>query len=169
MSSIRDAFHFDPAEFEDIAGDPWGWRWPDTVLPSLRRLIPTSARAVWSVLWDYYGSRGSYTLSGDYFTALERQETETDEQAVTSWLRRHAPATSQEAVLAYEQHDHVYVVGWEVLCRHWTDFCMPGDELVLSPLTEEWILYYHHEEVFLWGRPSHKPPGRRLPIWTIPE
>lgn len=169
MDNIRDIFHFDPAEFDDLAHDPWGWRWPETVRSSLRRLIPTTARAVWEVLWDYYGRRNSYRLSVKYFTSSERRETDTDEEAVEAWLLQHAPDANQDVLLAYEQHDHVYVVGWDVFCQHWADFCSPGDELIISPFTEEWVLYYHHEEVIFWGWPSHKATGRRLPIWDIPD
>ena len=77
-----------------------------------------------------------------------------------------SPDGNQDVLLAYEQHEHVYVVDWDLFCQNWTGFCYPGDEIIISPLTEEWILYYHHEEVLHWGRPRQKATGWRVPFWV---
>lgn len=158
--SIRDLFHFGSADIASLADDRLKWRWGETLTPTLRWLATAKSHAVYAVLMDY-GSRHEYTLSGEYVTAVERCPTDSTEATVMPRLLQHEPDVGRDILLAYAGHpDQVYVVNWGVFCAHWDDFCYPSDDVIICPLTEEWVLYFCHEEAFMWGRPIRKAIGR---------
>jgi len=153
---IRKLFHFEPADIAPLTNDLWKWCWRAPQVPTLRWLVPAKAHAVYTVLMGY-ASRREYSLSEESVITLDRYPTDRAEETIEPWLVQHDPDVRREVLLAYGGHpDHVYVVAWGDFCAHWDDFCYPGDDVIISPLTEDWVLYFYHEEEFFWGRPLRK-------------
>jgi hypothetical protein len=51
----------------------------------------------------------------------------------------------------------------DVFCEFWDDFCYPAsDDVVVLPTSNAWVLMYHHEQEFLFGRLS--PIDREQPV-----
>ena len=41
---------------------------------------------------------------------------------------------------------------WSIFTRFWDDFCYPSsDDVEVYPASGDWILLYHHYELFEWG------------------
>ena len=54
-----------------------------------------------------------------------------------------------EAVLISWDARTAAMTDWELFVAHWDDFCYPAsDDVTVFPLGGEWVLCYHHYEVF---------------------
>jgi hypothetical protein len=68
---------------------------------------------------------------------------------VEDWLRR--LVTSDYVVVACWSETDAVLLPWNVFCRSWSAFCYPSsDDVIVFPLTEEWILAFSHEGTFYW-------------------
>jgi len=155
MNSPRALFEFTPTDFTPVESHLEKWRFDADVLPHVRLLSPTKGRAIHTVLADYVSDR-IYALSERYFADVEEFDASRDEAEVASWLRSHDADTGQDVLVSHGSRG-VYVVTWGLFYAHWSSFCMPAsDDVVISPVSEAWILMYYHDDVFFWGRPIRK-------------
>ena len=133
------------------------WRFDTNVLPHVRILTAETGRSVHDVLSRYVSTRG-YTLSEHHFTGAEECDASRDDAVVASWLRAHDADAAQDVLVSHGYHG-VYLVSWGLFCERWSSFCHPAsDDVVIAPLSEAWVLLYHHEEVFFWARPTRTVP-----------
>lgn len=72
----------------------------------------------------------------------------TDRDLVVRWLRSQVPNESTNVVVFWWSKDAVLTT-WDIFCSYWSDFCYPSsDDIAILPLDEQWVITYHHEEVF---------------------
>lgn len=70
----------------------------------------------------------------------------------TAWLRALSVSQAERVVVSWVKGTAVETT-WEIFTRYWNDFCYPAsDDVTVYPPTGEWVLVYHHEERFAWGR-----------------
>jgi hypothetical protein len=75
-----------------------------------------------------------------------------DRERVSSWLRS-LPTGGEHEVVSSWSRDTAILLPWAVFLLRWEDFCYPAsDDVAVFPLSEAWVLGYHHENVFQWGR-----------------
>jgi hypothetical protein len=59
------------------------------------------------------------------------------------------PGAGAERVLVHWGLAVALETSWGTFVAHWDDFCYPGsDDVLVTPLTEAWVLCYHHWEEF---------------------
>jgi hypothetical protein len=124
---------------------------PPTVLSGIRPLVPAKAREVFSetLLFD----PDNRFLPGHY-QIVEIETGNEDVQQVGDWLRQHIANLEEHVVVswAWEPEEAVATTG-AIFCDYWDDFCYPSsDDVVITPLSQDWKLVYWHEEVFFFGR-----------------
>jgi len=152
MNDNRALFQFTPEDFASIEDHIQKWRFDVDVLPDVRILNAATGRAVHDVLSRYVSDHDYYALSEHYVIAVEECDASRDDAAVAFWLRRHDTNASQDVLVSHGSRG-VYIVTWGLFCEHWSNFCHPAsDDVVISPLSESWVLMYYHEEIFFWAK-----------------
>jgi hypothetical protein len=64
------------------------------------------------------------------------------------WLQ--SLAGDESVIVSWDRHTAV-LTPWRVFCMYWDDFCYPGsDNVAVVPPSGEWLLWYHHEERFIF-------------------
>jgi hypothetical protein len=75
-----------------------------------------------------------------------------ESKSILGWLEA-LPTGSTREVVASWSADTALKLPWALFVRRWEDFCYPGsDDIAVFPTNREWVLAYHHEDVFEWGR-----------------
>lgn len=68
------------------------------------------------------------------------------------WLRELPVDPAEKIVIDWGLRSAVQTT-WEIFTRFWDDFCYPSsDDVEIYPPSGDWILLYHHWELFEWGR-----------------
>jgi hypothetical protein len=63
-------------------------------------------------------------------------------------LRELPPAATETVLISWDARTAA-VTDWELFVAHWDDFCYPAsDDVTVLPAGGEWVLCYHHYEVF---------------------
>lgn len=160
MNETTESLRFTASDFALVTSGSRASRWNDTVRVGMHTLKPHITEAVEKVLIPYL-SRWGIMLSEQHFSAVELTDTNKDDTDVEAWLRRHSAETDRQVVVLYLGQSEGYLVDWTIFCSHWVHFCYPGDDMLICPVTEDWVLYFYHEEIFYWGQPTYKA-GRML-------
>jgi hypothetical protein len=164
VSERRELFAFTPDDFEEVSDGPPRLA-QGAVVHAIRRLTSAKTTAVYNVLIAFVSLRVHRSLSEAYFSTLDVLATDEDGAAVELWLRARDADEGQDVLLAFGYHHEVYRINWGLFCAHWQDLCFysnPGDDIVIAPVTEAWVLFYFHEEIFYWGKPRQKATGYPL-------
>ncbi|GMU66013.1 MAG: hypothetical protein AMXMBFR36_22870 [Acidobacteriota bacterium] len=75
-----------------------------------------------------------------------------DVESIRAWLRALPTGLDVEVVASWSA-ETALKLPWALFVRRWEDFCYPGsDDIAAFPTSRAWILAYHHENVFEWGR-----------------
>lgn len=75
-----------------------------------------------------------------------------DTESIVAWLEA-LPTGLTGKVVASWSAETALKLPWALFVRRWEDFCYPGsDDIAVFPTSRTWILAYHHEDVFEWGR-----------------
>lgn len=159
MDEQRELFRFHPEDFADIDEHVQKWRWDSGILSEIRILETGKARRVYSVLANYVSDR-VYQPSERYFSNYKHMNVPTrDLTAVSEWLQLIDLGEEREVLICYGS-DRVFLVKWEVFHVNWDSFCHPAsDDIVICPLSEDWVLFYYHEDEFFFGKPEKNPPS----------
>lgn len=68
------------------------------------------------------------------------------------WLLELPAVPAEKIVINWGLRSAVQTT-WEIFARFWDDFCYPSsDDVEIYPPSGDWILLYHHRELFEWGR-----------------
>lgn len=158
MQEPRPALRFDARDFVDLALSPEIWRWDAVTRRRIQLLAPTRARRVYALLARYVSDR-AYELSPTHVQTIGTVSAAAGEQAVRAWLRSLEPDGARLVVVVYGR-EKVFLTAWRVFCLTWSDFCHPSsNDVVICPLTEEWVLFYCHEDEFTFGQVRERPDG----------
>lgn len=147
-------------DYTDLDSFPQKWRWTDVqwnllppdVLTNIRPLSRRKALEVNEQARLFHPDEGFVPGSFDLVAQLDIVGMHYDAQQVREWLRQYLPAREERLIVSWD-YENAVVTTVAILCEYWDDFCYPGsDDVVVSPFSDEWMLFYWHEEVFFFGQ-----------------
>jgi hypothetical protein len=138
-----------------IREHPLAWRWTDpkyAVLPddTLAQMQPIGQEAERL----FQKSRGFLlrdSLSTHEFRSIVRHSGDVPVEVGRRWLRQQQPDLSTQVLVSW-QRDAAIRTTWKIFTAHWDDFCYPSsDDVIVWPESEQWALFYFHEQEFQFG------------------
>ena len=142
---------------------PLAWRWTQSehgVMPLhvLAAIVPLAASEAAQrnerSLTFYQQSR---ILSPSVFRTIISQRAEIPAAEARAWLLQQQP-TDVSVVVSW-QPDLAVRTTWHVFTDYWDSFCYPSsDDVAVWPESEQWVLAYHHYELFEFGRKPQPQP-----------
>lgn len=160
--------NIEESDFRSLESFPLKWRWTDSrwnKLPekALRSIRPLSERRTGEL---HLYSLEFLTQSGiveeenkePLFENIIRVDASSGERAeIRRWLAERSPESNQKAIVSWNDHLAV-LVDWAIFCEFWNDFCYPSsDDAAVFPLSEKWMLFYSHDDYFVFGERRIKP------------
>jgi len=146
------------ADFVAIDEFPLKWRWTDVkyaqlsaaTLAAVRPLSVPKANIVWATSQLFVRHD---TLDPELFEpVVQFNGAKLSENDVSMWLQTLGIPRDVSVLLSWDR-EWAVSAPFVIFCDNWSDFFYPGsDDLVIFPLTEQWAIYFHHEEVFYFGR-----------------
>jgi len=134
---------------------------------NVQQVAPGKSSAIYEVLIDYSSLVIDRMLSEHYFSSVELLS-DNHNDVVTPWLEAREADSERHVLLTLRDHRTTFCLKWGVFCRNRVNLTFDtNDDVIVSPLDEEWVLYYFHEEIFFWGEPTKKAIGRKAttPFW----
>jgi hypothetical protein len=140
----------------DIANFPLIWRWTsaahalfsESELAGLRPCSPIEAARIYDASRSFDLRDG---LDPRHFSSVRDQSAEISTPDGCSWLRAQAPNLSEQVVVSWDRETALRT-SWEFFTAHWDDFCYPSsDDVLVSPEAGNWVLRFHHSEIFYFG------------------
>jgi hypothetical protein len=144
-------------DFQPLEQFALKWRWidsrwkqlPEAALSQIFPLITAKAREL-SQRTDGYADK--YRLSEKIFEEVLRINAKGEVQGVRDWLLRQVPDQGLLVIVSWEPGVAV-LVRWSIFCDYWNTFCYPAsDDVFVYSLSEEWVVFWAHEEFFSFGR-----------------
>src|SRR5262245_1265414 len=134
-------------DFEPLDQSPENWRW--TKFKDRIRLL--SREKSDQVRERFRRFISSDDLVPDLFQAVSSCDASEDTGQVKRWLST-LGLCGEVAVLVCWSTEIAVLAPWSIFCNFWNDFCLPSsDDVQVIPCSEEWALFYHHEENFAFG------------------
>ncbi len=147
-------------DFQALSTFPLIWRWtdehwnnlPESALSGIHPLSENKARELCQYSLKFSNQSG---LVEEFFQRVVRIDAsigEADvEEKIRKWLLEQSSDLTQKVVVSWS-NELAALVRWEVFCGYWEDFCYAAsDDVAVFPLSEEWMLFYSHEEEFVFG------------------
>src|SRR5262245_17496546 len=140
-----------------IREHPLAWRWTDpehTVLPEdtlaqMASIDPVEAEQLWRHSLSLVARSG---LAAQEFATISRHSADVSLEVGRDWLQAQQADSGVPVVISWDQATAIRTT-WEVFSAHWDAFCYPtSDDVLVFPGSEEWVLFYFHEEEFRFGR-----------------
>ena len=134
------------------------WRFNDpkyNVLPSevLERLKPMSEQAARELYERIKPAISNFNINKDHYPNIEGYSTKSDAKETRGWLMRQLSKVGDQEIEISWGPDIAMKASFKDFCNYWDDFCYPGsDDVVILPNSQEWVLYFFHEEQFYLGR-----------------
>jgi hypothetical protein len=157
-------FEFEDSDYEPLSRFGLLWRWtspshaelaPD-VLDSIRPIGAAKAAII-----NEFAVRARDPGEGlnEFARDLRRYHARgADEGVVRDWLDSFPIPADEAVVVSWDTHTAV-TAPFAVVTRHWSDFFYPSsDDAAVIPPHGEWMLTWHHEEIFEFGSASPAPP-----------
>jgi len=99
----------------------------------------------------------SHTLSPSAFYEIVPQRADVPANELREWLLRQQP--KDISVVVSWQANLAVRTTWRVFTEYWDSFCYPSsDDVAVWPVSEQWVLAYHHYELFEFGRKAQTTP-----------
>jgi hypothetical protein len=90
-------------------------------------------------------------LDARQFRNVRQQSADISTSEGCKWLRTQAPDLSEQVIVSWDV-EMALRAPWEFFTARWDDFCYPAsDDVLVIPDTGNWVLRYHHEEIFYFG------------------
>jgi hypothetical protein len=143
------------ADFRALENFELKWRWtdskwaqlPETALSQIRPFVTEKARAL-----------STLARRTQHFEHVSDLDAKGDIQEIRNGLRRYVNDPELSVIVSWDAELAV-LVSWSVFCDYWNDFCYPAsDDIFVYPLSEEWILFWHHDEIFSFARQKINHP-----------
>lgn len=150
---------FEKSDFRSIESFPLKWRWtderwnklPDNVLNEIKPLTEPKASKICQYTLEFSDQSG---LIESLFEQTEKVTSDTETSEIQRWLLTLSGELNQTVIVSWDNRLAV-LVKWKVFCEYWDDFCYPSsDDIMIFPISEEWMLFYSHSEYFVFGRIS---------------
>ena len=157
-------FELEDSDYEPTSRFRLLWRWtspshaefaPD-VLDSIRPIGVARAAVINEFAVDR--ARARYPgggLNAEFARDLRRLRTRgADEGVVRDWLLSLPIPADEPVIVSWDTYTAV-TAPFAVVARHWSDFFYPSsDDAAVIPSYVEWMLTWHHEELFEFGSES---------------
>ena len=136
---------------------PLAWRWTDekyAVLPDdvLARIIPQTNEQAAQLFKRSLRFCGTDGVDERQFSLVQITTKNVEPALVSAWLRA-CHCKAETMVFLSWQPDTAISTTWEIFVHYWSEFCYPeSDDLNVWPEDNSWMLLYHHEELFQFGR-----------------
>ena len=152
MSRMSLMLKIEDPDHRSLDSFPLHWRWdelPAEVLNSIRPLNQSKARELCQYSLGFSNQSG---LVGSLFEHVSQIETSDDSPEIRQWLLECSSDLNQTVAVSWD-NELAALVSWKVFCEHWDDFCYPSsDDAAIFPLSGEWMLFYSHDEYFMFGK-----------------
>lgn len=144
-------------DLRPLASFPLKWRWtdarwnklPDVALDCIQPLSEQKASELHNYSLTFLSQ---YGLADFLFASTVEFAGLIEANEVCVWLRNLVLDATQEVLVSWSESWAV-LVNWQVFCDYWDDFCYPAsDDVVVLPVTGNWLLFYSHEEYFVFGK-----------------
>jgi hypothetical protein len=127
---------------------PLAWRWtdsryavfPEAILSQLQPLELQDAKIA------FERARSFQRNSNITNSSITRSADISDEDGCT-WLQAQHGDLGDVVTISWT-HFWGLRTTWQIFTEHWSDFCYPSDDVTVWPDSEQWVLFYHHEERF---------------------
>lgn len=134
------------------------WRWTDVqwnLIPEtdLSQIKPLSEAKANELFESTVGWVKGDSLSDALFDKVSQfsDRGEANPKATQDWLQQKSIDSKELVVVSWDRQLAVFT-NWGVFYNYWDDFCYPVSHNVLIwPLSEQWALFYHHEEFLFFG------------------
>ena len=153
------AFQVSPSDLRPVLDCPLAWRWTQPShavltaeeLSAMACLVPEAAREAAAISLLVHGPAGLLTPPVSGLRTLP-VGAPPKEQEVRTWLKR-LPTGSEQEVIASWDSEIALFLPWSLFVMRWDDFCYPSsDDITVFPVSQAWVLAYHHYAAFQWGR-----------------
>jgi hypothetical protein len=145
-------------DFQPMGRFPLKWRWTDPkhhqlsqrILKTIKPLSISKAAEVWVKCRHFTHSD---SLAAELFEPIiQFNARSVDSQQVSAWLGNLGVARELQVLISWRR-ETAALAPFGVFCDLWDAFCYPSsDDVVICPCSQEWAVFYHHEEVLFFGR-----------------
>jgi hypothetical protein len=146
----------------EILTHPLAWRWteekhtllPENILSQMHPLNAFEAESLWERTSQFLACDG---LAEEVFEEVISLDTSAFTPEVgRDWMRKLQPDPKVEVCISWDQRTAIRTT-WKIFTSYWDAMCYPAsDDVVIVPDSEDWALYYYHEETLHFGRkPTH--------------
>jgi hypothetical protein len=153
MASVTE---IEASDFRRLEEFPLKWRLtdsrvnklPNDALAAIQPLSESKARELCQYSLGFTDHNG---LSESLFDRISQIGASDESPEIEHWLLARASDLNQTVIVSWN-NDLAALVRWEVFCKYWNDFCYASsDDVAVFPLSQEWILFYCHDEYFIFG------------------
>jgi hypothetical protein len=136
---------------------PLAWRWTDekyALLPQyvLSSIIPQSNEEAARLFEESLRFCGTDGLDEKQFSLTKIVTKDIEPSLVSDWLIACHNNTETSVFLSWQPNTAVSTT-WGIFAQYWSEFCYPAsDDLNVWSEANSWMLLYHHEELFQFGR-----------------
>jgi hypothetical protein len=145
-------------ELQPMNRFPLKWRWtdpkyqqlPSETLSTIKPLSPSNAGALWAIFRPFAYDD---SLAPDLFEPIVQYNAASSKsEDLKQWLGGLGIGRQSLVIVSWKPELAVSLL-FGVFCGYPDDFCYPSsDNVIVCPHTEEWAIFYHHEEVWFFGR-----------------
>jgi hypothetical protein len=148
---------FEDSDFRPLDELPIKWRWTDSrwnILPkealkTIKPLVETKASELCQYSLPFFDQSG---FNESLFENIKQVDAAEETLEIQQWLLGCSSNLNQTVIVSWDKKMAV-LVQWKVFCEFWDDFCYPAsDDVAIFPYSEEWMLFYQHEESFIFGK-----------------
>jgi len=144
------ALKIEKSDFRSLNSFPLKWRWdelPNDALNSICPLSKSKARELCQYSLAFSNQSG---LVEALFENISQIDT-SDPLEIKQWLLNSSSDLNQTVAVSWN-NDLAAMVSWKVFCDYWDDFCYPSsDDAMIFSLSGDWMLFYSHDEYFMFG------------------
>lgn len=133
------------------------WRWTDekyALLPGdvISQVIPQTKEQAVHFFKESLRFCGSDGLDEKQFSISQITTKSTAPELVSEWLIACHKNAETTVILSWRP-DAAISTTWKIFTQYWSEFCYPeSDDLNVWSEANSWMLFYHHEEIFQFGR-----------------
>lgn len=152
-------FEIKEDDFESLENFPLKWRWTDKKYADLPEQIiaqvnPVEAEKA-NEIYSLQSNLVEKNICLDEIFAEDENSVNVQNKEtsfVKNWLRTKIGDVEDFIFLSYAEKLSIRTTK-EIFCEYWNDFCYPAsDDIVISTEKVDWLLIYHHEEIFIFRR-----------------
>jgi hypothetical protein len=130
------------------------WRWTEPnqhPLPEsvLKELIPLSIEHAAKFDNELYGHVSNARLSQNLYCSIKLFDSDRPCDALLESLNI---SNECEVIISWDYNTALKTT-WKTFKENWEAFCYPSsDDVFIYPENKKWLLFYHHEESFEFGK-----------------